>query len=301
MIARNTTATLREEDPSRFRWGVLGALLIPLSVLAAGGPAEKKVDTTPTPRISLFNPVGHVTVTGWDKAQVRIISRSVSPQVEVDVDQLPPSGRAEKVHLMTHVLKPQLSSKEQNTDYTLEVPESCELEIRNSEGGVRIEGIRGEASVDSVSGTITVTDASGHLWLRSIGGDIEVIRPAGRVEVNSVNGNLRLVSPTGSKLRASTTSGKIFYEGDFLSGGDYRFSDYSGDMEILTPPSASFELSAKTVRGKVIADPELSVKPPRHSGPSLYGGNGLFGTHNTGAATVEMSSFSGTIRIRRLR
>jgi DUF4097 and DUF4098 domain-containing protein YvlB len=286
--------------PSNVHWKLAGALLVPLSLLAVG-PVEKTVETTPAPRISLFNPVGHVTVTGWEKSQIRIEFTTGSPQVDVDLDQLPPTGRAEKIHVTTHPLNPQMTTRDQTIDYTLEVPEGSDLEIRNSEGEIKVERIRGDASIDSVGGKIAVSNVSGHLAVRSIGGDIEVVRSAGRVEANSVNGNLRFVSPAGSQLRASTTSGKIFYEGDFLPGGNYHFSDYSGDMDILTLPSASFDLSAKTVRGKVVADPEVSVKPRRRSGSPLYGGNSLFGAHNTGAASVELTSFSGTIRIRRLQ
>ena len=277
-----------------------GALLVPISLLAAG-PVEKTVETTPAPRISLFNPIGHITVTGWERSQIRIEFTTASPQVDVDLDQLPPMGRAEKIHVTTHPLNPQMATRDQTTDYTLEVPEGSDLEIRNSEGEIKVERIRGDASIDSVGGKIAVSNVSGHLAVRSIAGDIEVVRSAGRVEANSVNGNLRFVSLAGSQLRASTTSGKIFYEGDFLPGGNYHFSDYSGDMDILTLPSASFDLSAKTVRGKVVADPEVSVKPRRRSVSPLYGGNSLFGAHNTGAASVELTSFSGTIRIRRLQ
>jgi hypothetical protein len=296
------SSLVRQERRQRIGLKLLGALLLPIGVFAASpASVDRTIDTTPNPRISLFNPLGHVIVTGWEKTSLHIISTTSSPDVEIDIDQLPDAGRAEKIHLTTHILKAQLSGHAQNTDYRLEVPVSCELDIRNLEGGIRIEKIYGDASVDSVGGTIFVSDASGHLGVRSIGGDIEVVRPTGRVEVNSVNGNLRFVSPTSSKLRASTTSGRIFYEGDFLPGGDYHFSDYSGDMELLTPPSASFDLSAKTVRGKVIADPELSVTPRRRAVSPLYGGNALFGAHNTGAATVELTSFSGIIRIRRLQ
>jgi hypothetical protein len=283
---------------------LIGALVIPVGLLAAGPvekPVEKTVDTTPTPHVRLLNALGHVTVTAWDKSQVHLEFTTASPQVDVDLDELPPTGRAEKIHITTHPLNRQSGLREQNTDYVLEVPEGSDLEIRNSEGGVKIEGIRGDASIDSVGGKIVVSNVSGHLAVHSIGGDIDVVRSAGRVEANSVNGNLRFVLPTGSQLRASTTSGKIFYQGDFLPGGNYHFSDYSGDMDILTPSSASFDLSAKTVRGKVVADPEVSVRPRRRSVSPLYGGYSLFGTHNTGAASVEMTSFSGTIRIRRLQ
>jgi DUF4097 and DUF4098 domain-containing protein YvlB len=277
--------------------------LIPLGVIVAAGPpsVEKDFDTTPSPRISVSNLVGHVTVTGWDKSQVHVTSTSASPQVEVDMDQLPATGRAEKIDLTARALSPQLTHQDQNTDFALEAPTGSSLEIRNAEGSVRIAKIHGATSVESVGGTIVVIDSGSHLWVRSIGGDVEVVRPAERVEASSVNGSLRFVSPTSLQLRASTTSGKIFYEGDFFPGGDYHFSDYNGDMEIVTPPSASFELKAKTVRGKVVADPELAVTPRKRSFSPLYGASSLVGTHNTGAATVDLTSFSGTIRIRRLQ
>ena len=276
-------------------------LLVPSLALAAAKSTHKErtVETTPNPRVTLSNMAGHIVVSGWDRSQIRISSDS-SPEVEIDIEQLPPAGRAEKIHLITHELAPHLSSQDENADYALDVPVGCDLEIHNPDGSVRIEKIHGDASVESVGGAVAISDVSGHLWVRSFAGDIEVIRSGGRVEANSVNGSLRFVSPAGAQLRASTTAGKIFYEGDFLPGGDYRFSDYSGDVEILTPSSASFELNAKTVRGKVVADPEVAVVPNRRAISPFQRGYSLFGRHNTGAATVELRSFSGTIRIRRL-
>jgi DUF4097 and DUF4098 domain-containing protein YvlB len=290
----------RQQTPRRVSWTRVWVLLVPLGFLGAAGPShlDKTVETAPNPRISLSNLKGTVSVKGWDKSLVHVTSTTASPQVEVDMEQFPPAGAAEKIHFTTHILSPQISDK--STDYTLEVPLGASLEIRNPEGSVQIQTLRGEASVDTVGGTIAVSDVSGHLAVRSIGGDIELVRPSGRVEANSICGSLRVVNPASSRLRAVTTSGKIFYEGDFLSGGDYELSDYSGDVEILTPQSSSFELNAKTVRGKVIADPEMALTPKRHTAFRPYGGNSLFGTHNTGKATVELTSFSGTIRIRRL-
>ena len=195
-------------------------------------------------------------------------------------------------------LDPQLGDK--STDYSLDVPLGSSLQIRNPEGSVQIQTLQGEASLDSVGGTISVSDVAGHLAIRSIGGDIEMVRPSGRVEADSVNGSVRIVSASSSRLRVSTTSGKIFYEGDFLPGGVYELKDYNGDMEILAPASASFEVNASTVRGKVIADPDISFKPKRHPAFRPPGSSSLFGTHNTGSANLDLTSFSGTIRIHRL-
>jgi DUF4097 and DUF4098 domain-containing protein YvlB len=179
----------------------------------------------------------------------------------------------------------------------LDVPTGTNLEIRNPQGSVRIEKFQGDDStVESVGGAILVSDFAGHLFVRSVGGNIDVIRASGRVEAYSITGDLHFVSPTTSKLRGSTTSGRILFEGDFADGGDYSLSAYSGDMEILCPPSASFELSAKTVRGKLENEMPMTIR--HRSATPVSSANSFFGTHLTGKATVTLKSFSGTIRIR---
>lgn len=292
---------IKHVNPLKWSWIGAWGLLVPLALASPADPSrlDKTIETTATPRISVSNLKGHITIKGWERSEVHVVSTSASPDIEVDVEQFPPTGPAEKIHFTTHFLNPQTADK--STDYALEVPLGSSLEVRNPEGSVQIQTLRGEASVNTVGATIAVSDVAGHLEATTIGGDVEIVRPSGRVEANSICGSLRVVNPASSRLRAVTTSGKIFYEGDFLPGGDYELSDYSGDVEILTPQSASFELIAKTVRGKVIADPEIEVTPKHHTAfRSPYGGNSLFGTHNAGKATLKLNSFSSTIRIRRL-
>ncbi len=283
-------------------WTKILGLLLPLGLLGAAGPSrvERTIETSANPFISLSNVTGRVTVKGWDKTQVHAVSTTASPRVEVDIEALPPRGQADRIVFTTHILDP-LVTGDKTVDYSLDVPLGSSVEIRNPEGSVQIQTLQGEASVVSVGGTVAVSDVAGHLDVRTIGGDIELVRPSGRVEARSICGSLRLVSPTSSRVQATTTSGKIFYEGDFLPDGNYELSGYSGDMEVVTPASASFELSARSVRGKVITDPGISFTPKKHIAfrpPS--GASSFFGTHNEGKANVDLHSFSGTIRVRRL-
>ncbi|PYV26581.1 MAG: hypothetical protein DMG27_06320 [Acidobacteria bacterium] len=284
-------------------WTKIWVLLVPLGVLGAAGPSrvERTIETSANPLISLSNVTGRVTVKGWDRTRVHMVSTTASPQIEVDVEAFPPKGQADKIHFTTHILDSQMTG-DKTTDYSLDVPLGSSVEIRNPEGSVQIQTLQGEASVASVGGTIAVSDVAGHLDVRTIGGDIEMVRPSGRVEAHSICGSLRLVSPTSSRVRAGTTSGKIFYEGDFLPDGNYELTDYSGDIEIVTPASASFELSARSARGKVITDAGISFTPKRHAAfrPPSGASSSFFGTHNEGKANVDLRSFSGTIRVRRL-
>jgi DUF4097 and DUF4098 domain-containing protein YvlB len=237
-----------------------------------------------------------VLVRGWDRAQVRVVFTATSPRVEMDSEIVPNSGPADKIRFETHLLDATLPASEQMADYRMDVPAGATLEIRNPQGRVRVEGMQADASVQSVGGDISIRDYSGRLSVRSVAGDIEIIRPAGNVEAYSITGNLHFVSPTTTRLHASTTSGRILYEGDFADRGDYILSAYSGDVDIVCPPSASYELRAKTLKGKVINTMPMTRR--REAASPLGASNSLLGTHNTGRATVELTSFSGNIHIR---
>jgi hypothetical protein len=263
---------------------------------ASEGRLEKTFDTTRDPRVSLSNLNGHVLVRGWDKAQIHVVYSVASPRVEADSEIFPETGPADKVRFDTHLLDATLPAGEQVVDYTLDVPNGATLEVRNSQGKTIVEGMQADASVQSVGGDISIRDYSGHLSVHSVAGDIEIIRPTGNVEAYSVTGSLHFVSPATTRLHGSTTSGRILYEGDFMDRGDYILSAYSGDVDIVCPPSASYELTAKTLKGKVINTMRMSRR--RESASPLGASNSLLGTYNTGMATVELTSFSGTIRIR---
>lgn len=282
-----------------FGQGMVVYLLVFSGTLAAADAnrSEKTFETTANPRVTVTNMTGQIVVRGWDKQQVHIVCTVVSPHVEVDSEVIPPTEVPDKIHFTTHVLNPLVTGKDQTADYSLDVPMGTELEIRNPQGSVRIEKIQSDdTTVESVGAAILISDFSGHLFVRSIGGNIDVIRASGRVEAYSITGDLHFVSASTSKLRGTTTSGRIIFEGDFPVGGDYSLSAYSGDMDILCPRSASFELSAKTVRGKLLNEMPMTIR--HEPATPLSSANSFFGTHLAGKATVSLKSFSGTIRIR---
>ncbi len=269
-------------------------LMIPVGLLAASNsaPVEKTIATSPAPRVTISSLGGKVVIRGWNKTQVHAVYLTSSPQMEVDFDQVPPQGRADKVHFITRTIGQTASDA---VDYTLEVPQASSLEIHNPQGSVRVETIQGSTSVDSIAGTISLSNVTGHLSVQTVGGDIDIIGASGRVEAYSTYGNLHFINASPSDVRANTTTGDIVYEGNFAPGGRYVMTNYSGNIEILCPPSASFELTAKTVRGRLENTFPL-VSHHRRSSP-LREGNSLFGTFSTGKATLEVKSFSGTIQI----
>ncbi|MGO9270902.1 MAG: DUF4097 family beta strand repeat-containing protein [Terriglobia bacterium] len=293
---------LQREAPKPGRTGALGftgllLLSLPFSGLAQQGGAriERTIDAALAPRISLTNLTGHVVVKGWDKLQIRVVSTTTSSRVDVEMETMPSKGPAEKLRLETHARESTLSAKERITDYLLEVPLASSLDLHNFEGDVQVQRLQGDVGIESGGAPIEVDDVSGHLAVRSLAGDIRISRSAGRVEANSVCGNLYFISPTGTDLRAGTTSGKIVFEGDFVPAADYQLSTWNGNMDVFTSPTGSFELVAKSIKGKVVRDPEVPLRSKPRRPTSVVPGYAW--TANAGQATVELNSFSGSIHI----
>ncbi|MGH9345107.1 MAG: DUF4097 family beta strand repeat-containing protein [Terriglobia bacterium] len=263
---------------------------------SAGPPQQENTFyTTRTPRISLTNVNGTVIIRGWDRPQVYAVYLLGSPRIEIDTEQVPSQGEADKIQLATHILDRTLQGASAQVNYTLSVPLGSSVEIRNPQGMVRIDNLSGDAWVQSIGGDIVVTGASGQVSAHTLGGQIEIDHVSGTVDASSVTGNLRFISPSSTQIRASTTSGQIYYEGSLLPSADYTMQTFDGTINILCPRSSSFELNAMCVHCKVYNQLKLSRWNHAASGPSY--GNSLFGMHNEGRATLELTSFKGGIHI----
>ncbi len=251
--------------------------------------------TTRSPRISLTNVAGTIIIRGWDRPQVYAVYIMGSPRIEIDTEQVPSQGEADKIQLATHILDRTLQGANAQVNYTLNVPMGASVEIRNPQGIVRIDNLSGDAWVQSIGGDIVITGATGQVSAHTLGGQIEIDRASGSVEASSVTGNLRFISPSSTQIRARTTSGQIYYEGSLLPSADYTMQTFDGQINILCPRSSSFELNALCVHCKVYNQLKLSRWNHRSSDSSY--GNSLFGMHNEGRATLEITSFKGAVHI----
>ena len=280
---------------------ITGLIIAPLAIWATSPEQiEKSIDTNGEPEVQINHMRGQVVVRGWDKSQVHALCNVTSPKVELDTETMPKTGKAERVELTTHVVGLPTTTSDDSAECTIQVPSASNLDVRNRQGSVTVTRIEGlHTRVETTDGKITATDVRSHFVARSLGGDIEVIRPTGRVEAFSITGNLRFTDPTSKSLRGNTNSGSIQYQGDFVTAGEYILSTYSGQVDVALPSSASFDLMAKSVKGKV--DNSFTLTPKRHTSAPFPSGNSLFGTHSTGNARVELTSYSGQIRVRELR
>ena len=279
-----------------------GALMAALMLLPAGtvlaadagNRAEKSFRAVPNARVSITNvPGGTVTVRGWDRSEVHAVYSTSSSKAEVDVEQVPVSGEAEKIHFSTHVLDAQAAPAEKTGSYEIDVPAGSSIVVNNPEGSVTVERISGDEYIEAVNARVSVNESSGHVSVQSLNGNIDFARPSGRVEANSVMGSLTFKGSTSTNVRAQTQSGRIDFDGEFEPTGDYVMKSWHGDMDIVCSASDSFEINARTVSGKV--DNQFHLNRKGHTSPAR---GEAFGYQNRGDATVDLKSYSGTIHVR---
>jgi DUF4097 and DUF4098 domain-containing protein YvlB len=276
---------------------LVAALTLALAAPAAAHHVEKRFPVTVRPMISVRNDHGTVTVKSWQKSEVQIIANYTSDRVEVDADQA-----GNRIDVITHRLAENVPAAELRVEYEITVPEDSELQIRTDSGNVNVERVFGDMTFDTVTANLELKEVSGYLVIKTMSGSLLCDKCAGpRLEITTVSGYVRLLQPVSSNVRVRTTTGDIFFNGDFLRGGSYLLKTGSGQIEVQFSDTDSFELVANTLYGKLDKDPSLNLQPSAHSRTSAVpkGVQSFAGKSNEGLAHVELSSFNGTIRLRK--
>jgi DUF4097 and DUF4098 domain-containing protein YvlB len=243
------------------------------------------------PVVTIHNPNGTITVKAWTKAEVMVISTRASDYVEVDAEQM-----GNRVDVSTHAAADNVAPDDMRADYQINVPEDAELQIHDDSGEVNVANVLGDMNVETVAAGVDLEDSAGYVTIKTVGGSFQCTRCAGKLEIASISGNLRLTDIHSFHVHAQTSTGNILFSGEFLPNGIYRLKNYSGVIEVRFSPADSFDLSATSLKGKVINEATLTPKSHQQHFYSRFG-NSLFGTFNAGRAKVELTSFDGTINI----
>jgi len=196
---------------------------------------------------------------------------------------------------MTRQIPDNASPSDLRADFEISVPEDAELQIHNDSGGVNVSNVLGDMNVETIGADVALEDAAGYLTVKTVEGAFLCSRCAGRIEASSISGNFRFIDVRSYHVRAQTSEGNIFFNGEFFPNGIYQLKNYSGVIEVRFSPGDSVDISATSLKGKVNNEAKLTPSSHQHLLPKF--GNALFGTMNTGRAKVELSSFDGTINI----
>ena len=273
--------------------GALAAVLLAPSVGAQTRRMEKRFTVAGKPVVTIQNPGGRIQVKAWDRHEVLVVAQHTSNNAGIQTEQA-----GNRIEVATIAMPGEATNEDVSTDYQINVPVESELQIRTDSGNVTVESVHGDMSFDSVAADVALQDVEGYLMLKSIGGSLVCTRCAGKLDATSISGNFQLLQPNTDNVRVQTSSGSILFDGAFLSRGIYVLKNYSGNIEVRFSSNDSFDVQAASLYGKVLN--QAPIVPDKHRVRTPYAGSmakSLFGSVNDGNAKVELSSFSGTIKI----
>lgn len=274
-----------------------GVLLFPAASFGAGQKFEKRFAVKGRPVVSIQNVAnGRIEVKSAKTQEVVVSGSQLSNKIGVETEQAD-----DRIDVTASVLDANAPAAELEENFSLVVPEETELQIKTQTGLIYVEQVMGDMKLESIAGDITLKEVSGYIIVHSTGGSLKCTLCAGKLEFSSISGDAQILQPTLNSVNIMTTSGNILYDGDFFRTGIYSMKSGKGVVEVRFSSTDSFDLNAKTNLGTVDNRAEAFLKPDTHGirhAASKYA-HGLFGSIGSGLAKVELSSFSGTIRILR--
>jgi DUF4097 and DUF4098 domain-containing protein YvlB len=254
-------------------------------------------------RLEVNNFSGSITVTAWNQDRVRIVSAAGGDPFTVE-------GGAITIEVST-----------QGEDYggpgeaelSISVPAWMDLELSGNEVDISTRGSRGKVEASTVEGDVTIDGGTGSIEVSSVEGDITISNAQGRVElstyegqvsiravsgealdISTVDGDIDLSDVTSANISANTVDGDMSWGGRLSPTGAYRFSTHDGDILLTLDGEPDATVSVDTFDGELTSDWPVVVQ----RGGTGHGGKMTF-TLGAGRARLELSSFDGTIALKR--
>lgn len=282
-------------EKARTAWAgrMVAIALLTAPVFGHAQKQEFKYTVAPGATVAVVNQRGNVTVRAAAGRQVVIQATAASNRVEVDAAQT-----GNRITARTHMLQ-KASGDEARVDYDVQVPADANVSVDSGSGEVRVENLRGTVTVVSEEGQVHVNGLTGgFVQVQSVNSGISLNNvQKSRVQATSTGGAIILNAVNGPSVTAKTTTGAITFTGDFAGGGNYVFSNHSGDISVTMPTSASVDLTARSVNGAVEND--FPLAKAAHAAFQMKEGKSLAGVSNSGASSVDLKSFSGRIRVKK--
>jgi DUF4097 and DUF4098 domain-containing protein YvlB len=278
--------------------GLLGPGLLFIAPALATTPEhqERHFTVKNRPVVVLQNIVdGRIEVKSSKASEVVVSSTASSNKVAIDIEQV-----GDRIDINASALAPSTQPHDVEANFQLTVPEETELQLKTQTGLIYVEQVNGDMKLQSVAGDVHLKEVSGYIIVRTAGGSLICTMCGGKLEFTSISGNVQVLQPSLTSVNVMTTTGNILYDGDFLRTGLYTMNSGRGLVEVRFSGSNSFDLNAQTNIGTVDNQAAAFLRPDTHKGSRHSNqtfAHSLFGTVGQGLAKVELSSYSGTIRI----
>lgn len=192
--------------------------------------------------------------------------------------------------------------KSDNADFDIDTV--AEVHIETHSGRIALSHITRATEATSIDGDVSLEDSSGRVRLESFGGSVEASNVSKNAEgdffrAKSISNDVMLENVSHSRVEVSTISGEVVMRGPLARAGVYDLRTTSGDITLTMPVDSSFKLTAKVSEsGEIVTDFPLKYTGGISTSTSLSSGR-MIGIYGKGDATINLISFSGTLRLRK--
>jgi hypothetical protein len=229
-----------------------------LVLFVTSGSAQQKVSRNfpagKNVRLELKNLSGTITVETWQRDEIKITALMEAPAVHFN-------PRQTDTGLVIDIVGDNRGRGEVgDVNFKIQVP---------ARSSVDLETRRGQIAVSNVQGDLV----RAHVWT------------SGDIELRNVN---------AARVFASNTTGDIYFDGEFASGGTYEFKSGQGVITLRLPANCGFRLVATAPAKKI------SLGQFWHDGMKLQGeGRRVIGDVGDGRASVTVTTYQGNINFLR--
>jgi hypothetical protein len=255
------------------RRAVLPALGLPLllssgcDLMVAGHGArakasdvwERAYEVGESPTLSVSNTNGSVTVTAHEQPRIVVhAERTVQAVTEAGARELLAATtiteevNGSRVALTTR--RPGAFSMGQHAQvrYDIKVPRGASVQLRTTNGGLSLEGVRGVVELETVNGRVSGTGLAQVQRAETVNGSVDLsldTLPSQGATFETVNGSVELTLPaaTAARVEVRTVNGSITVDGFAATDdGERRRRRYDGTLNGGGP-----SLRVETVNGSV--------------------------------------------------
>jgi hypothetical protein len=205
-------------------------------------------------RIELKNLSGTITVETWARDEIRITATMEAPAVHFNPRQTD-SG------LVVDIVGDNRDRRDVgDVNFKIQVPARSSVDLETRSGQISVSNIQGDL-------------VRAHVW---------------------TSGDITLSGVNAARVFASNTTGNIFFDGEFASGGTYEFKSGQGTITLRLPANCGFRLVATAPAEKISMGPFLSGALK-----TLGQGRRITGDVGDGRASVTVTNYQGDIKFLR--
>ena len=206
-----------------------------------------------------------------------------------------------------------------SVNFTVSAPENTRITVKTLSGSITVSDIKGELSLVSTSGHVSVTNGGRIAEARSTSGHVEVtsVTTENALELSSVSGNILVRQVKAPRMELETVSGRVViddvdvpridaqsiagpieFSGRLARNGRYDFNSHAGTVRLALVGDTGFEFDANSFSGTVRSDFTLKEESSAE-GRGRSGRRSLQGIFGDGSALIDVTTFSGSVILTR--